>query len=107
MWGYVAVGGFGLLGILGFAIWALVERSKRKDAELGRRDQEILRDKAERIASTNAAVVAEVRAQLQRSREETGVLAQRLIELRKRLEACADPQEVKEWLDELGKGGPV
>lgn len=107
MWGYLITGGVGLLGCLACVIWALVERGRRRSAELVQANETARALKAEGIASTNAAVVATVKAELGRARAESEALAGRLADFRKRLEACADPQAVKDWLDELGKGGPV
>lgn len=107
MWGYLVTAGTGLLGILGCTIWALVERSRRRSAELAQATETARALKAEGIATTNAAVVASVKAELGRTRAESEVLSAQLAEFRKRLEACADPQAVKDWLDELGRGGSV
>jgi len=105
--GYAITGGIGLFGVLGCIIWALVERSRCRSAQLCASDETKRALKAEGIAVANVAAVAAVQAELGRSKAEAESLAARLADFRKRLEACSDPEAVKAWLDELGKGGPA
>jgi hypothetical protein len=105
--GYLLTGGAGLLGVLGCTIWALVERSRRKSADIVAVKETAKAIRAEGIAKQNAAVVGDLKAELKSARFESREMENRLKELRKRLAECADPQTIKDWLDELGQGGSL
>ena len=107
MVGYLITAGVGLVGILACVIWALVERGRTKDARAEAQVQVELRKAADELAANNSSVVEEVRAEGFRAKAEAEMLQMRLKECRERLAACADPQTVKDWLDQQGEGGPL
>jgi hypothetical protein len=99
MWYLITFGGGLVIGIV-FLIFALRERSKRRETEqsLSRIAQQL--EQATNIAAGNAKVADDLKADNLRLEERLYVLRKTLQEAQERLLRCNDPKTIKDWLDE-------
>lgn len=102
--GYVISSGAGLAVGLGFLIFALVERSKRRSAEIARDEANQRFDDCRRIADQNIEKAKLLEDDFSRLARRENVLRSALKEAEERLLKCEDPVAIKKWLGAVLKG---
>lgn len=105
--GYVISAGVGLAVGVGFLVFALVERSRRRSAEIARDEANQRFDDCRRIADQNIEKAQLLEEDFSRLARRENALRAALKEAEDRLIACSDPKAVKDWLTSVLKGGTL